>query len=87
MPGSGRFYVVFLPLVGMALLGTGFASRRKNRLGLLLVCLILSGLIFLGACGVGGSGGGSTPEGTYTIKVSGTAGSTVNGATVTLIVQ
>jgi len=87
MPGSGRFYVVFLPLVGMALLGTGFASRRKNRLGLLLVCLILSGLIFLGACGGGGSGGGSTPEGTYTIKVSGTAGSTVNGATVTLIVQ
>lgn len=91
MRRSGLFYAIFLPLVGMALLGTGFASRRKSLLGLLLVCLMLSGLMFLAACGGGGSGGGNggggTPPGTYTIKVSGTAGSTVNTTMVTLTVQ
>jgi hypothetical protein len=87
---SGLFYAVWLPIVGMALLGR-FGSRKK-KLGFLLVLLALSGLMFLAACGGGGGnggggGGGGTPAGTYTITVTGTAGSAVKTTTVTLTVQ
>lgn len=87
---SGLFYALWLPVAGMALLG-GFGSRRK-KVGFLLVLLALSGLMFLAACGGGGGnnrggGGGGTPAGTYTMKITGTAGSTAHSTTVTLAVQ
>jgi hypothetical protein len=92
MRRTGLFYAMGLPMLGMALMGAGLRPRKKNFLGFVLVCLMISGLIFLTACGGGSGGGGGggsggTPAGTYTIKVSGTAGSTVNSATVAVTVQ
>jgi hypothetical protein len=96
-PGSmrrlGLFNGMWLTVAGLALIGAGLASapRRKRFLGVLLICLSLSGLVLLAACGGGSSGGagssGGTPAGTYTITVRGAAGSTVNTTTLTLKVQ
>jgi FG-GAP-like repeat/FG-GAP repeat len=93
MRRSGLFYALWLPIGGLALIGAAVSSgsRRRKLLGMLLVCLMLSGVLFLAACGGGGSGNGGgsagTPAGTYTITVKGTAGSVSNTATVTLTVQ
>ena len=95
---SGLLYAMFLPIGGMAFLGVGLGatSRKKKLLGLLLLCLALSGLVFMVACGggsasgggTGGGGGGGTPAGTYAITVSGTAsGLTVNATPLALTVQ
>jgi hypothetical protein len=85
---------MLLPLGGLTLLGAGLSSRRKKVLGLLLLFLVISGLMFLGACGGGssGSGGGGTsggtPAGKYTVTVTGTSGSlTAQTTTFTLTVQ
>jgi trimeric autotransporter adhesin len=87
---------LLLPLGGLTLLGAGFSSRRKKVLGLLLMFLVISGLVFLGACGGGsssgggggGGGGGGTPAGKYTVTVTGTSGTlTAQTAAFTLTVQ
>jgi hypothetical protein len=90
----GVFYAVLLPIGGITLLGAGFTSRRKKLLGILLICLVISGLVFMVACGGGssngggGGGGGGTPAGTYTITVQGSAtGVTTQSQTLTLTVQ
>lgn len=76
---SGVFYAMFLPIGGMAFLSVGFGrkSRKKKLLGFVLVCMVLSGLVFLASCSGGGSQGSSgnagTPAGSYTITVTGTA--------------
>lgn len=95
---SGLLYAMFLPIGGMAFLGVGLGatSRKKKLLGLLLLCLALSGLVFMVACGggstsgggTGGGGTGGTPAGTYAITVSGAAsGLTVNATPLSLTVQ
>jgi len=84
---------MLLPIAGLALLGTGFTSRKKRLFGFLLGCVLFSTLIILPACGgsssSGGGGGGhaGTPAGTYTVTVTGTAGSTIHTATVTVAVN
>jgi hypothetical protein len=87
----GLFYAMLLPILGIAVIGAGFSSRPKKLVGTSLACLMISGLLFLAACGGGNSGvggGTSTPAGTYTISISGSAGSVVEKPiTVTLIVQ
>jgi hypothetical protein len=94
---SGAVYAMWLPIVGLLLIGTGLSPRvhlRKD-MSVLLGCLMLSGLAFLAACGGGngsgggGGGGGSagTPAGTYTITVKAAAGSTVRTTNLTLKVQ
>ena len=90
-PGTSSFYAMWLPIGGLALLGTGLTSRRRKLLGLLLLGMMLTGLIFMAACGGTSSGGGGghpgTPAGTYTVTVTGTAGSLVHTAPVTVVVQ
>jgi hypothetical protein len=77
---SNIIYAMFLPLSGLALIGTGFGcanSRRRKMLGFLMLYAILAALLLLPACGGGSShttGGGGTPAGTYTITVTGTDG-------------
>ncbi len=90
---KGVFYAMWLP-IGLALVGSGFASRKKRILSLLLGCVLFSGLIFLAACGGGSSSGGGgggghpgTPAGTYTITVTGASGSLSHTATLSLVVQ
>jgi hypothetical protein len=88
----GPYYAMWLPILGLALMGSGFGSRKKKVLGIVLACLMISGLLFLVACGGGNGGGGGggtvgTPAGTYTISISGAAGSTLNSAKITLTVQ
>lgn len=95
MQRSSLFYALLLPIGGMAFLGVGFSSagsRKKRLLGWLLVCLVLSGLMFMAACGSssgnGGGGSGGTPAGTYTITVNGTGGGiNTNANPLTLTVQ
>ncbi len=79
---SGIFYAMWLPVVGLSLVGMRFStanSRRKKLLGFLLLGLIMAALFFLPACGGssnnGGGGGGCTgctPKGSYTVTVTGT---------------
>jgi hypothetical protein len=99
MRRSRVFYAMFVPIAGISFLGAGLSSRRRKLLDLLLICLMLSGLIFLVACGggsnnssAGGSGtsggaGTGTPAGTYSITAVATSGSIQHKATLTLTVQ
>jgi IPT/TIG domain-containing protein len=91
---NGLLYAMLLPIGGLALLGTGFTSRKKKLCGFLLGCLLFSTLIILPACGGSGSSGGGgggghpgTPAGTYNITVTATAGSLTHTATVSVKVQ
>ena len=62
---SGIYYAMWLPVVGLSLVGMRFAApgtRKKKLLGFLLLGLIMAALFFLPACGGssnnGGGGGG-----------------------------
>ena len=80
--GASRiYYAMWLPVVGLSLIGMRFAApgtRKKKLLGFLLLGLIMAALFFLPACGGssnnGGGGGctGCTPAGNYTVTVTGT---------------
>lgn len=95
LPASTRsrslFYAVLLPILGMTLIGSGLSSRRKKLLWIVLVCMTITGVLFLAACSGSSNGGGgsttATPAGTYTISISGSAGSVMNTNRVTLSVQ
>jgi hypothetical protein len=88
--GAGSiFYAVWLPFVGLSLVGmryTTAGSRRKKLLGFLLLGVMMTALFLLPACssssnGGGGGGGGCsgcTPQGTYTVTVTGTDSTNAN---------
>jgi len=79
---SGIYYAMWVPVVGLSLVGMRFptqGTRKKKLMGFLLLGLIMSALFFLPACGGssnnGGGGGGCTgctPAGNYTVTVTGT---------------
>ncbi len=79
---SNMLYAMWLPVVGLSLIGMRFStadSRRRKLLGFLLLGLVMGMLFFLPACGGGNGGGGGgggctgcTPAGGYTITVTGT---------------
>ena len=98
---SSIFYAMWLPVVGLSLIGMRFStadSRRRKLLGFLLLSLVMGMLFFLPACGGGSSGGGGgggcngcTPAGSYTVTVTGTdsvnANLTHSGPALTLTVN
>ena len=89
---GSMYYAMLLPLCGVTLLGAGFRSRRRKPLGWLLVCLMLSGLVWLAACGGGssggnGGGGAGTTAGNYTVTVTGTSGALTQTQTLAVTVQ
>lgn len=45
MRSTSIFYALLLPIGGITLLGVGFGSRRRKRLGILLIFLTVSGLL------------------------------------------
>jgi len=90
---SGLWYAMWLPVAGLAFVGFGGASKNRKKLfGLAMFIMLLCGTLFLVACGGGNSsstgGRTGTPAGTYTVTVTGTAGSTtVNAHSLTFTVQ
>lgn len=76
---------MWVPMAGVALLGTGFSSRvRKRMLLAILSFAVLLGLISVHACG-GGSGGPKSTN--YAITITGTSGQTTHSSTVNVTVQ
>lgn len=96
MNGSSKvFYAMWLPVVGLSLVGMRFSSagsRRKKVLGFLLLGLVMALLFLLPACGgsSGGGGGGCTgctPAGSYTVMVTGSGGGATHTAPFALTVN
>ena len=78
---SGIFYAMWLPVMGLSLVGMSFSgarSRRKKLLGFFLLGLMMAALFFLPGCGGSSSTpppppcSGCTPPGNYTVTVTGT---------------
>ncbi len=93
---GNMYYAMLLPMVGLTLLGARSRARSRKPLGGLLVCLMLSGLVWLAACsgtsssggnGGGGGGGGRTTAGSYTVTVTGASGGLTQTATLPVTVQ
>jgi hypothetical protein len=87
------FYVMWLPIGGLFVLGASLTSRKQRFLSLLFAGVLFSGLTLLAACGggtssTGGGGGGiaGTPAGVYTVTIS-ASGSVTHTTPVTLTVN
>ena len=92
---SSPLYAIWLVLPAMLLGTAGMAApNRRKLLSYCVVSLLVGGCLLQVACagtsnsGSGGGGGtGGTPAGTFTVTVTGVAGSTPHTTTVTLNVQ
>jgi hypothetical protein len=89
---SSPLYATWLVLSAMLLGTAGMAApKRRKLLGYCFAFLLVGGCLLQAACGSGsngsGTGGGGTLAGTYTVTVTGAAGSTQHTTTVTLTVQ
>ena len=90
------FYAAWLPIGGLSLLGAGFGSsrsRRKKLFGFVMIGVAMASLFIMPACSSSSSRttitGGCTTctvPGSYTIKITGSDGTTTHSTQVTLIV-
>lgn len=85
---SGPIYAFWLPVSGLALVGSGF-SRRRRWLMAMLICAVLGTVALQAACSNtnGTSTTTGTPAGTYTITVNAISGGATRTTAVTLVVQ
>lgn len=78
--GSGSFYATWIPIGGLSLLGLGVGAGRKRRrwLAAIILGLIAGAILLQSACGSSSTAtvpSGGTQAGTYTITITGSAGS------------
>jgi hypothetical protein len=87
--GNGPIYAFWLPLSGLALIGSG-VSRRRRWLFAITLAFLLSGVILQSACGYSRRNTSTTtgtPAGTYNITVSATSGSATRSTVLQLVVK
>jgi hypothetical protein len=90
--GQGNYLALW---IGVSFGAIGFVFLRRTRGSVAMLVIVCALLLGMSACGGGGGGGGGTtpipvpgtPAGTYTLTVTGTAGTTVKTANFTLTVQ
>jgi hypothetical protein len=83
------FYAFWLPISGLAVIGTGISRKRRVLLGIFFSMFV--GMVLLQA-GCGSSKRNTitttgTPAGTYTVTVNATSGSATRTSTVQLTVK
>lgn len=88
---GGPIYAIWLPLTGVALVGSGF-SRKRRVLLMIMFALLLSAVTLQSACSTSSSIASTTgtPAGTYNLTinaVSGGSGSAGSSATRSTVVQ
>ena len=87
-PG-GLTYAIWLPIVGVGLMGAGISRKRRILLGAFVAVLLGMALLQAG-CGSSSSNTRTTtgtPAGTYTVTINATSGSATRTTTVQLTVQ
>jgi len=91
--GLGALYAAFLTLPGVGLVGIGWSTKRRKKVGRYAGVALLSVLLgILLACGGGGGGQGvspppnPTPAGNYTVNVTGTSSGTTTTTSSTITV-
>jgi hypothetical protein len=87
---SSPLFALWLPILGLAVLGGGFGSNRSRKKKIsagVLIGLVLVGLGFQAACGGGSPSSSGTPLGQYTVTVNATTGAIAHTTAVTLRVQ
>jgi FG-GAP-like repeat len=80
----GKRGLLWFPVAGFALLGTGFSRKRRVLVFLIAAAALFPMLITQVACGGGSTGAKSTA---YTVTITGNSGATQHSSTVTVTVQ
>jgi hypothetical protein len=86
------FYVTWLPVSGLALLGVGIGGKRRRQRRLLmglLLCGFFALILFQAGCSSSSTTSTTTgtPAGTYAVTVNAASGSATRSTVVTLVVQ
>lgn len=87
-PG-GSAYAIWLPILGVGLMGTGISRKRRVLLGAFIAVLLGLALLQAG-CGSSSSNTTTTtgtPAGTYTVTINATSGSATRTTTLQLTVR
>ena len=86
--GRGPIYAFWLPISGLALVGSGLSGRRRWLIAIALVA-VLGGVTLQSGCSNTNNKSTTvgTPAGTYTVTVNATSGSATRTTAVTLIVK